>query len=34
MVVERVLGPSWSSDDVVKHGQSQEGKQRYKCRNR
>lgn len=33
MVVEPVLCPSCSSDDVVKHGQSHEGKQRYKCRN-
>ena len=33
MVLEPVLCPSCGSDDVVKHGQSQEGKQRYKCRN-
>jgi len=32
MVLEPVLCPSCSSDDVVKHGQSEEGKQRYKCR--
>jgi len=34
MVLEPVLCPTCSSDDVVKHGQSQSGKQRYKCRNR
>jgi transposase-like protein len=33
MVLEPVLCPSCGSDDVVKHGQSDEGKQRYKCRN-
>ena len=33
MVLEPVLCPSCGSDDVVKHGQSQAGKQRYKCRN-
>lgn len=33
MVLEPVLCPTCSSDDVVKHGQSQSGKQRYKCRN-
>lgn len=33
MVLEPVLCPTCSSDDVVKHGQSREGKQRYKCRN-
>lgn len=34
MVLEPVLCPSCSSDDVVRHGQSNEGKQHYKCRNR
>lgn len=34
MVLEPVLCPSCSSDDVVRHGRSSEGKQRYKCRNR
>lgn len=33
MVVEPVLCPTCGRDDVVKHGQSQSGKQRYKCRN-
>ena len=33
MVLEEVLCRSCGSDDVVKHGQSGEGKQRYKCRN-
>lgn len=33
MVVEPILCPSCGSEDVVKHGQSKEGKQRYKCRN-
>lgn len=33
MVLEPVLCPSCGSDDVVKHGPSAEGKQRYKCRN-
>jgi len=32
--LEPVLCPTCGSDDVVKHGQSQSGKQRYKCRNR
>ena len=32
MVLEPILCPSCSSEDVVKHGQSEEGKQRYKCR--
>ena len=32
MVLEPALCPSCGSDDVVKHGQSSEGKQRYKCR--
>jgi insertion element IS1 protein InsB len=33
MVLEPVVCPTCSSDNVVKHGQSGEGKQRYKCRN-
>jgi len=33
MVLEPVLCPSCSSEDVVKHGQSQAGRQGYKCRN-
>ncbi len=33
MVLEPVVCPSCGSSDVVKHGQSREGKQRYKCRN-
>ncbi len=33
MVLEPVLCPNCSSDDVVRHGRSSEGKQRYKCRN-
>lgn len=33
MVLEPVLCPTCQSSDVVKHGQSDEGKQRYKCRN-
>lgn len=33
MVLEAVLCPSCGSDDVVEHGQSGEGNQRYKCRN-
>jgi transposase-like protein len=33
MVLEPVLCPDCGSDDVVKHGRSDEGKQRYKCRN-
>jgi len=33
MVLEPVLCPKCQSSDVVKHGQSDEGKQRYKCRN-
>jgi transposase-like protein len=33
MVLETVLCPSCGGSDVVKHGQSGEGKQRYKCRN-
>ena len=34
MVLEPVLCPDCGSDDVVKHGRSGAGKQRYKCRNR
>lgn len=34
MVLEPVLCPACSSSDVVKHGKSSEGKQRYKCRKR
>jgi transposase-like protein len=33
MVLEPVLCPTCSQDDVVKHGRSGEGKQRYKCQN-
>jgi transposase-like protein len=33
MVLEPVLCPACQSSDIVKHGQSGEGKQRYKCRN-
>ncbi len=33
MVQEPILCPACHGSDVVKHGQSQEGKQRYKCRN-
>ena len=33
MVLEPVLCPDCGSDNVVKHGRSDEGKQRYKCRN-
>ena len=33
MVLEPVLCPGCGSEDVVKHGQSQAGRQRYKCRN-
>lgn len=33
MVLEPVLCPDCGSDDVVKHGRSNEDKQRYKCRN-
>jgi insertion element IS1 protein InsB len=33
MVLEPVLCPDCQSSDVVKHGQSAAGKQRYKCRN-
>jgi transposase-like protein len=34
MVLEPVLCPDCSSDDVFKQGRSGAGKQRYKCRNR
>lgn len=33
MVLEPILCPACQSSDVVKHGQSAAGKQRYKCRN-
>lgn len=33
MVLEPVLCPTCGSNDVVKHGESGEGRQRYKCRN-
>ena len=33
MVLESVLCPTCGSNHVVKHGQSGEGKQRYKCCN-
>lgn len=33
MVLEPVLCPTCGRSDVVKHGQSGTGKQRYKCRN-
>jgi len=33
MVLEPIFCPTCGSNDVVKHGQSGEGKQRYKCRN-
>jgi insertion element IS1 protein InsB len=33
MVLEPVLCPECGSNDVVKHGRSQAGKQRYQCRN-
>lgn len=33
MVLEPVFCPDCSSDNVVKHGCSAAGKQRYKCRN-
>ena len=33
MVLEPVLCPSCGSEDLVKHGQLQAGRQRYKCRN-
>jgi insertion element IS1 protein InsB len=33
MILEPVLCPACQGADVVKHGISKEGKQRYKCRN-
>nr|WP_197985735.1 IS1 family transposase [Leptolyngbya sp. Cla-17] len=33
MVLEPVLCPDCGSNNVVKHGRSEESKQRYKCRN-
>ena len=33
MVLEPVLCPACGTDNVVKHGRSKVGKQRYKCRN-
>ena len=33
MVLEPILCPGGSSDDVVRHGRSSAGKPRYKCRN-
>ena len=33
MVLEPILCPCCQGDDVVKYGQSGEGKQRYQCRN-
>lgn len=33
MVLEPVLCPACGTDNVVKHGRSEVGKQRYKCRN-
>jgi transposase-like protein len=33
MVLEPILCPDCGSDDVVKHGRSGAGTQRYKCRN-
>jgi insertion element IS1 protein InsB len=33
MVLEPILCPCCQADDVVKYGQSGEGKQRYECRN-
>jgi len=33
MVLEPLPCPTCGSTDVVKHGQSETGKQRYKCRN-
>ena len=34
MVVEPICCPACQSPDVVKHGKTDAGKQRYKCRNR
>lgn len=33
MVLEPVYCPSCTSTNIVKHGKSTQGKQRYKCRN-
>ncbi len=33
MALEPVLCPSCGSEDIVKHGPSPAGRQRYKCRN-
>jgi transposase-like protein len=33
MVLEPIQCPSCNSTNIVKHGKSTEGKQRYKCRN-
>jgi insertion element IS1 protein InsB len=33
MILEPVLCPDCSSDDIVRHGRSSAGKDRYKCRN-
>lgn len=33
MVLEPILCPACQSSNIVKHGHSAEGKQRYKCRN-
>ncbi len=33
MVLEPVKCPTCQSTDIVKHGKTAEGKQRYKCRN-
>ncbi|MCY7394119.1 MAG: hypothetical protein LH647_22270 [Leptolyngbyaceae cyanobacterium CAN_BIN12] len=33
MVLEPILCPDCRSNNVVKHGHSEERKQRYKCRN-
>jgi transposase-like protein len=32
MVLEPILCPTCGGNDIVKHGRSGEGKQRYKCR--
>ncbi|WP_199337047.1 IS1 family transposase [Oscillatoria sp. FACHB-1407] len=34
MVLEPIHCPSCNNTNIVKHGKSPEGKQRYKCRNR
>jgi len=33
MILEYALYPECGSNEVVKHGRTQAGKQRYKCRN-